>query len=171
MKYVRPCLLSAGAILALAVAVAGAQTAPTAPATPTALGALRAQAAPPPIPTNPPQEKVMDGPVKHVDPLAKTISVGWLLGLASTTLEVTDETRIVVEGTTASLQDIREGDVVEAAYEPHNGKNVATLIKVTEAEPRRGAGAPPRAPATSGAPSMASPPGADAPAPGAPKTP
>ena len=114
----------------------------------------------------------MDGPVKGVDPLAKTVRVGWLFGLHSTTLEVTEDTRIVVEGATASLQDIREGDVVEAAYEDHGDKNIATLIKVTEAEPRRAASAPPqRAPAPSSPPLMGVTPGAEAPMPGAPKAP
>jgi len=42
--------------------------------------------------------KVIDGPVKKVDPAAKTVKVGWLLGLLSTTLEVNDDTRIAVEG-------------------------------------------------------------------------
>jgi hypothetical protein len=41
----------------------------------------------------------MDGPEKQVDPLGKTLSVGWLFGLFSTTLEVTADTRIAVEGT------------------------------------------------------------------------
>jgi hypothetical protein len=85
------------------------------------------------------------------DPLGKTVRVGWLFGLLSTTLEVTEDTRIAVEGATGSLQDIREGDVVKAAYEAHDGKYIAKSIEVTEAEPRRGAAAPPRAPASSGA--------------------
>ncbi len=171
MNLRRTCLVSVGAILALAVSVAGAQTVQTAPGTPTAPGAIGAQAAPPRTPASPPEEEVMDGPVKHVDPLGKTISIGWLLGLASTTLEVTDDTRVVVEGTTRSLQDIREGDVVEAAYEPHDGKNIATLIKVTEAEPRRGAGAPQRSSAPSGAPPLGPPQGSEVPVTDAPKTP
>ena len=114
----------------------------------------------------------MDGPVKQVDPLGKTVSVGWLFGLFSTTLEVTEDTRIAVEGATGSLQDIREGDVVKAAYEARDGKNIAKSIEVTEAEPRRGASAPPqRAPAPSSAPTMGAPQGSDAPSTGAPKTP
>jgi len=114
----------------------------------------------------------MDGPVKQVDPLGKTIAVGWLFGLLSTTLEVTEDTRIAVEGATGSLQDIREGDVVKAAYEAHDGKYIAKSIEVTEAEPRHEASAPPpRAPAPPSAPSVGARPGADAPAPGAPKAP
>jgi len=96
------------------------------------------------MPASPPEEKAMGGPVKQVDPWGRTLSVGLFLGLFRTTLEVTEDTRIVVEGVPGSLQDVREGDVVEAAYEEHGGKNVATLIKVTEAEPRRETTAPPR---------------------------
>lgn len=163
MNHIRNRLVLAGAILALAVSVAEAQTAPPSSSTP---GPLGAQGAPPPMTANLPQEKVMDGPVKRVDPLARTISVGWLLGFASTTLEVTDDTRIAVEGTTGSLQDIREGDEVKAAYEARDGKNIAKSIEVTEAEPE-----PQRVPAPSGPPLMGVPPGPDAPAPGARKTP
>jgi Cu/Ag efflux protein CusF len=168
MRHILNRLVIAGAILAFAVSAAGAQTAPSAPATP---GAREAQGAPSPMTASPPQEKAMEGPVKRVDPLAKTVRVGWLFGLLSTTLEVTEDTRIAVEGTTGSLQDIREGDVVKAAYEAHDGKNIAKSIEVTEAEPRREISASPRAPAPSSASSMSSASGADAPAPSTPKTP
>jgi hypothetical protein len=94
------------------------------------------------MPVIPPVERNIDGAVRKVDPLAKTVSVGWFLGLFSTTLEVTEDTRIVVDGGTGSLQDIREGDVVKAAYEAHVDKNIAKSIEVMEPEPRRGATAP-----------------------------
>ena len=113
----------------------------------------------------------MDGPVKQVDPLGKTLSVGWLFGLFSTTLEVTEDTRIAVEGAAGSLQDIREGDVVKAAYEARDGKNIAKTIEVTEGEPRQAARAPQDPPAPSSASPMGAPSGADAPMPGGPKTP
>jgi hypothetical protein len=160
MRHIRNRLVLAGAILALAVAVAGAQTAPSTPAAPEA-----AQGAPSPRTASPPQEKVMDGPVKQVDPLAKTVRVGWLFGLLSTTLEVTEDTHIAVEGTTGALQDIREGDEVKASYEIRDGKNIARSIEVTEAEAR-----PQRAPAPSGPPPLGAPQGSEAPAPPAPKT-
>ena len=167
MNHIRNRLVLAGAILAFAVSVAGAQTAPPAPSTPTAPGALGAQGAPPSMTANPPQEqeKVVDGPVKQVDPLAKTVRVGWLFGLLSTTLSVTEDTRIAVEGTTGSLQDIREGDVVKAAYEARDGKNIAKSIEVREAEPE-----PRRVPAPSGPPPLGPPQGSEAPVPPAPKT-
>ena len=93
------------------------------------------------------QEKVIDGPVKKVDPIAKTVQVGWLFGLFSTTLEVTEGTQIAVEGATASIQGIREGDEVNAADETRDGKYVAKSIEATHSEmpgevgtPERGAG-------------------------------
>ena len=172
MNHIRHRRVLAGAILLLAVSGAWAQTAPTAPSTPAAPGAPGLQAPPPPMTASPPQEKVMDGPVKQVDPLGKSLSVGWLFGLFSTTLEVTEDTRIAVEGATGSLQDIREGDVVKAAYEVRDGKNIATAIEVTEAEPRRATSAPPQgAPAPSSAPAMGAPQGSAAPSTDAPKTP
>jgi Cu/Ag efflux protein CusF len=91
---------------------------------------------------SPPQEKLIDGPVKKVDPMAKTVDVGWFLGLFNTTLEVTEDTRIAVEGAKASLQDIREGDRVKAAYTAQDGKNVARSIEVTQAETQKGADGP-----------------------------
>lgn len=164
-------LASAVAILAFAVSLAAAQTAPTPSSTPTSPGTLGTQGAAPPMSAGPPKEKIVDGPVKKVDPLAKTVSVGWLLGLLSTTLEVTEDTRIAVEGGAGSLQDIQEGDLVKASYEAQDGKNIAKSIVVTDAEPRRGAGGPPRSPVTPNSPSMGSPQGSEAPSTGAPKTP
>jgi len=140
MRHILIRVLSAVAIVAFTASLALAQTAPTPPSTPaTPSGAV---GTPPPMPVIPPVEKSIDGAVKRIDPLAKTVSVGWFLGLFSTTLEVTEETRIVVDGATGSLQDIREGDVVKAAYEAHINKNIAKSIEVTEPEPRRGADAP-----------------------------
>lgn len=167
MNHISRRLVVTGAILLLAASAAWAQTTPPSPSTPAASGTQGA----PPMTASPPEEKVMDGPVKQVDPLGKTLSVGWLFGLFSTTLEVTEETRIAVEGAAGSLQDIREGDVVKAAYEARDGKNIAKTIEVTEAEPRRAASAPQGAPATSSAPAMGAPQGSDAPSTGAPKTP
>ncbi len=166
MKAVGNSLVLAGAILALAVSGAWAQTAPTSPSTSAAPGPSGVQGAQPPMSANPPQEKMVDGPVKQVDPLAKTISVGWMLGLLSTTLEVTDNTRIAVDGSAGSLQDIREGDVVKASYEARDGKNIAKSIEVTEAESHRGAGAPP---VSSSTPATGLSQGSGAPSTGAPK--
>ncbi|RPI11664.1 MAG: hypothetical protein EHM71_00225 [Zetaproteobacteria bacterium] len=143
MKRIRTHLGLAGAILILVVSVAGAQTGSTPEAPSTTLPSVGGT---PPTPSpRPPLQQHIEGPVKAVDVLEKTVSVGWMFGLLSTTLEVTGDTRIAVEGTTGSLVDIREGDLVKAAYADHDGKNVATAIEVTEAEARRGAEAPPAA--------------------------
>lgn len=171
MNHIRHRLALAGAILAFAFSAAWAQTMPPAPSTPTAPGTRGAQGAPSPMTASQPQEKVMDGPVKQVDPLGKTISVGWLFGLFSTTFEVTADTRIAVEGAAGSLQDIREGDLVKASYEARDGKNIAKAIEVTEAETRRAANVPQGEPAPSSAPLMGAPQGSDAPSTGATKTP
>jgi hypothetical protein len=95
-------------------------------------------------------EMVIDVPVREVHPLGKTLSVGRLFGLVSTTLEVTEETRIGIEGVPSSLQDIREGDAVKAAYEARDGKNIAKSIEVTDATFRRDAPPRPGAPAREG---------------------
>ena len=118
------------AILAMTAPLAMAQMAPApspAPAPPAAAGPGNA---PTPGVAGPPQEESVDGPVKNVDPMAKTVKVGWFLGLFSTTLLVDDNTQIAVNGTKASLQDIREGDRVKASYENRGGENVAMSIDV-----------------------------------------
>jgi hypothetical protein len=53
-----------------------------------------------------------------VDPATKSVQVSaGLLGLFGATLEVSDETKINVEGKNGSLTDIREGAKVKASYE------------------------------------------------------
>ncbi len=146
MHRLKP-LAIAAAILAVTVPPVMAQVAPPpGPAAPGSSG-----------PANPPalkmlsplqeQETIIDGPVKKVDPMAKTVQVGWFLGLMSTTLEVTETTRIRVAGTKASLTDLREGDRVKAAYEARDGKNVAKSITVTPPEAPAGSGPSKEAPA------------------------
>lgn len=172
MRHIRHRLVVAGVILALAVSVAWAQSAPPAPSTPVTPGTGWLYGALAPMPARPPHAKVMAGPVKQVDPLGQAIAVGWLFGLLRMTLEGTEETRIAFEGAAGALQDIREGAVVEAADEVRDGKNIATAIEVTEAEPDRVAATPPpKARAPSSAPLMGVPPGPEAPTPGPPKAP
>jgi Cu/Ag efflux protein CusF len=108
---------------------------PQSPATPDVAGTPGAS---PPSPPSLPVQKAIDGPVKAVDPMAKTVTVGWMLGLFGTKLQVNDDTQIAVEGSKASLMDIREGDEVKASYETQNGKNVATSIDVKPAEQAKG---------------------------------
>lgn len=134
MKHLVTPLASALAVLALTISGAMAQTAPNPPGAPPGPADSGLRIAPPPVTSMPPMEKVIEGPVKGVDPVKKTVRVGWFLGLMSTTLDVTDDTHIAIDGATGSLDMIREGDRVEASYEGKDGKNVARAIDVTHAE-------------------------------------
>ncbi len=133
MKHLGKFSVLVAAGLALTVSFAMAQSAPNpsgAPSAPAESGLRQAPSAAPSVSMT----KVIDGPVKDVDPAAKTVKVGWLLGLVSTTLEVTDDTRIAVDGEKGSLDMIHEGDQVKASYEVRDGKNLAKAIDVTQAE-------------------------------------
>lgn len=136
-------LAMAGVVLTFAVSLATAQTTPTprpqTPGSPSGSGGTPAM-------SERAKDKHVDGPVKGVDPISQTVRVGWFLGLFSTTLNVTPETRIAVDGAAGSLQDLREGDVVKAAYAEQNGQNIAKSIEVTHAESPRKATAPARSP-------------------------
>ncbi len=147
-RRLKPLVLTA-AILTLTVPPVMAQVAP--PPGPAAPGGSGAADLPAPKSPIPPQEKVI-GSVQKVDPAAKTVQVGWLPGLFSTTLEVTGHTQIAVGGAKASLSDIREGDRVKAAYEARDGKNIAKAIEVMP-EGKGKAGSPmPESPGRSPAP-------------------
>ncbi len=145
-------LLSAAAILALAVAPVIAQTVPAPPPAPAAPGEPGPGAPPAQRTPSPPVEKQVEGPVKKVDPASKTVQVGWFLGLFRTTLEVTDDTQIAVDGMKASLLDIREGAKAKASYEIRDGKNVAKWVEVMPAAEKEGAAA------RSGSPAPPAPP-------------
>ena len=169
MRRLLTSLVAAAALLLVIPLPARAQTAPPPPTYivpgPGLVGPPAAR-----LPS-PPPEKLIDGPVKSVDPRAKTVQVGGALGLLSTTLAVTEDTQIAVEGAPASLQDLREGDEVNASYETREGKNVATSIGVTHPEATGGAGPMKRGPGSSTAPQwmeLREPP---APPPGGAKTP
>ncbi len=138
MRHIRGILVSTVAILALIVAPVMAQTMPAPPPAP---GAPGLGAPPAPRTPSPPVEKQVEGPVKKVDPAAKIVQVGWFLGLFRTTLEVTDDTQIAVDGMKASLSEIREGARVKAAYEARDGKNIAKAIEVMPAAEKDGAAA------------------------------
>jgi hypothetical protein len=163
MKRLLYALVSAAVMLVLSVTIAAAQTTP--PNGAPGAGGLSPGATP-----SPPMEKLMDGPVKKVDQASNTVQVGWLFGLLSTTLAVTDDTQIAVEGAKGSLADIREGDMVKAAYEVREGKNIAKSIDITHGEPAEGA-ARPGATSGSGTSPMQAPGGSSAPPSGAPKSP
>jgi Cu/Ag efflux protein CusF len=112
----------------------------------------------------PDKPKEVEGTVKKVDPAARSVQVSsGLLGIFGATLEVTDQTKINVQGKDGSLADIREGAKVKASYESRDGKNVAKSIDVMAAEEKDKAVAPVR-PAAPGAPSPgATPPSATQP--------
>lgn len=128
------------AVVSLTVSSAMAQTtqttpsappsAPAAPSAPSDSGLREA----PMTDKSFPMPKFIDGPVKDIDSSARTVKVGWLLGLLSTTLEVNDQTRIAVDGEKGSLDMIREGDQVKASYDARDGKNIARAIDVTHPE-------------------------------------
>jgi Cu/Ag efflux protein CusF len=84
----------------------------------------------------------LEGAVKNVDPGAGTVQVSaGPFGMFRKTLEVTADTFIQVEGRQATLADIREGERVNASYETHETKNVATRIEVIPAQPKSKSGA------------------------------
>ncbi len=144
-RLLKPLVFSA-AILALTVPPVMAQTTPMPPLAPAAPGAPGPADLPAPRTPSLPQEKLIDGPVKMVDPMANIVQVGWFLGFFRTTLEVTDDTQIAVEGMKASLQDIREGARVKASYELRDGRNIAKSIEVMPAETNGGASTSNRTP-------------------------
>jgi len=133
MKHLVKSMALAAAGLALTVSFAVAQTAPKPSGAPSAPAESGLRQAPSPAPSVP-VTKVIDGPVKDVDPAAKTVEVGWLLGFLSTTLQVTDDTQIAIDGENGSLDRIHEGDQVKASYEARDGKNLAKAIEVTQPE-------------------------------------
>jgi hypothetical protein len=122
MRDTWPIALSA----ALLVAVVGgvlAQT-PTRPA------------ATPDAPTAPPVEPdrllEVDGAVQAVDRRVEwvRVSASGAGRAAVTTLQFTDATQVVVEGRPGSLEDVREGDRVKAAYEDRHGIRLARRVEV-----------------------------------------
>ncbi len=163
-------LAASAASLALVVAPVMAQT-----QTPTPRPAPGAPGAAPAPGVEKPSMKEVEGTVKKVDPAAKSVQVSsGLLGLFGATLEVTDDTKIQVQGKEgASLADIQEGAKVKASYESRDGKNLAKRIEVMPAEEKTSspAGSPARPLPPAGSPSPA-PSGSSAPPPaGQPKTP
>ncbi len=136
MKNVLKLVLATAVVLSLTAPLAMAQVAPApSPGAPSAGSAPPPSAMPSTSPNaNVPREQTISGPVKGVDPMAKTVKVGRLMGLFSKTLQVDDNTQIDVHGSKASLTDIREGDQVKASYESRNGEDIAKSIDVTSSK-------------------------------------
>jgi hypothetical protein len=137
MRYLTV-LASLLAVLTLVVAPALAQTQAPAPPAQTQPPAAPARPAPPGTTVDKaPVEKTkeVEGTVKKVDAANKSVQVSsGLLGFFGATVEVTDQTKISVQGREGSLADIREGAKVKASYESRDGKNVAKSIDVMPAE-------------------------------------
>jgi Cu/Ag efflux protein CusF len=136
------------ALLTLIIAPAMAQQQPSpAPARPA-----------PGAPATQETTKEVEGTVKKVDPGTKSVQISaGLLGIFGATLELTEETRIRVEGKQGSLADIREGAKVKASYETRDGKNVAKAMDVLPAESKEQPPARPAPPAGTPAPPAGQP--------------
>ncbi len=129
MNRVTTTLVLAAAILGLLVAPVTAQTMPQSSASDTS-GYSASGAAPSAPAAAMPQEKQVEGPVKKIDPAAKTVEIGRFFGLLTTKLEVTDDTNISIDGKKGSLEDLQEGTRAKASYESGGGKNIAKSIEV-----------------------------------------
>jgi hypothetical protein len=82
------------------------------------------------------KEKQVEGTVSKVDPLARTVNISaGLFGLRGATVQVADDTRILVQGQPSKLMDISEGDKVKATYESRDGKNLARSIEIEKKLP------------------------------------
>ena len=107
-----------------------------------AAGSVSAQVQRPmPTPTPPiapalPAAGSLEGEVKKVDLAEGTVRVatGWF-GLLRRTLSVTSDTQVQVDGRQGTLMDVSEGAQVKASYEVRDGKNIATHLEVTPAQP------------------------------------
>ena len=121
-------LAIAVALLAVAGAPVWAQMPQTPP--PPAPGV---QAPPPAVPSAP---STVEGNVRRVDPVARTISVssGWLGFLFSKTLEVGPDTQITVAGKDSSFAAIQPGAKVKASYETRGGRMIASRIEVLSSQ-------------------------------------
>jgi Cu/Ag efflux protein CusF len=89
----------------------------------------------PPAATTPEviKDKHVEGTVSKVDPLGRTVGVSTgLFGLLGATVQVADDTQILVQGQPSKLTDIQQGDKVRASYEVRDGKNLARSIEVTQ---------------------------------------
>ena len=111
-------------LVMLGTVVAQAQVQPSAP-----------RPAPPTATATPEfhKDKQVEGTVSKVDPLGRTVGVSTgLFGLLGATVQVADDTQILVQGQPSKLTDIQQGDKVRASYEVRDGKNLARSIEVTQ---------------------------------------
>jgi len=121
------------AIAVTLLVVAGAPVWAQMPQTPSPPSAPGVQAPPPAVPSAP---STVEGNVRRVDPVARTISVssGWLGFLFSKTLEVGPDTQITVAGKDSSFAAIQPGAKVKASYETRGGRMIASRIEVLSSQ-------------------------------------
>jgi len=135
MKRVVSVLVVALLAVPMAAATALAQAQPGRPSAPPA-------GQPPAGPT----KGEVEGTVKKVDAMAKTVEVSRLFGIMGTKLEVNEETKIRANGKDVTISEIREGAKIKASYESQAGKNMAKSIEVLPEEKKEPAASPPTAP-------------------------
>ena len=68
-----------------------------------------------------------EGKIQSIDPANKEVVLD-----DGTKLVCDETTQIMVEGKAGKLEDLKEGSKVKAGYEEKDGKNVATMLEVSE---------------------------------------
>jgi ferric-dicitrate binding protein FerR (iron transport regulator) len=69
----------------------------------------------------------MEGKIQSVDPMNKEVVLD-----DGTKLALDENTQIMIEGKTGNLEDLKEGSKVKASSQEKDGKNVATMLEVSE---------------------------------------
>ena len=69
----------------------------------------------------------MEAKIQSVDPMKKEIVLD-----DGTKLALDEDTQIMIEGKTGNLEDLKEGSKVKASSQEKDGKNVATMLEVSE---------------------------------------
>ena len=69
----------------------------------------------------------MEGKIQSIDPANREVVLD-----DGTKLVCDETTQIMVEGKAGKLEDLKEGSKVKAGYAEKDGKNVATMLEVSE---------------------------------------
>jgi ferric-dicitrate binding protein FerR (iron transport regulator) len=69
----------------------------------------------------------MEGKIQTVDSMKKEVILD-----DGTKLALDENTQIMIEGKTGNLEDLKEGSKVKASSEEKDGKNLATILEVSE---------------------------------------